>query len=509
LQLSIALLVACAAEFAGGYGTSALIISLFVWGVFQARAVPHDNIPPAEGYLPIIGHLHIAVQHFNKHLYQVYLDDFKRAGPERTIYSSSLPFGRNFVFVSDPKMIDQLFRIQFGDAWKGDELRDMFEPLLGHGIFMSDGDAWRRHRSVAAQMFTARSLKDYMFDVFTNTAEKMMDKLAELRGADGDGVIDIYDIFNRLTIEAFTEVAFGVSIDSISVAPKNEKMSVAFEQGFALCSQRMFDSSWPIKRWLGIGGEADLQKHSQFLRKFIQGVIVERRKEFEAKSGIAKQYDLLSMFLDRYPDISDDELRDVTMNFVLAARDTTAQLMSWFNYQLCDEKNAGVRAKVYQEIDDVLDDQPLDYSRVSKLPYLENSFQESLRLWPSVPFLVRYAKTDIPLDDGHIIRKGDAITIHTWSLARLSWLWGDDCEEFKPERHEGTQFTPAELPSFNIPPRLCLGKHVALLETKIAIVKLFQKYEVVPVDLNDVVYDVSITMQMKNGFKVRLKERER
>ena len=85
----------------------------------------------------------------------------------------------------------------------------------------------------------------------------------------------------------------------------------------------------------------------------------------------------------------------------------------------------------------------------------------------------------------------------------MEYIW-KNAKKFEPSRFENSNYSPSKYPAFNIKPRLCLGKHVALLEAKIAIAKLFKKYKFVPIDGQNITYIYSVTNQMKNGFKVKI-----
>jgi cytochrome P450 len=103
---------------------------------------------------------------------------------------------------------------------------------------------------------------------------------------------------------------------------------------------------------------------------------------------------------------------------------------------------------------------------------------ESLRLHPSVPTLIRFAVEDIECPEGEIIRKGDGVIIYCYGLSRLP-NWFENPTQFNPLRffNQEKVFDPSHYPYFNIMPRLCLGKHVALMEAKIAIAKILVKYK--------------------------------
>jgi len=226
------------------------------------------------------------------------------------------------------------------------------------------------------------------------------------------------------------------------------------------------------------------------------------------------------------------ELRDIAMNFIIAGKDTTAQLLSWFTYAITTYKNGNdVVTNILNEFDNINKDQEhntdnnnnnnnnnnnhpddnnninSDYATISKLNYLQNCLLETLRLYPSVPHLARFIKSDIHIQindkEEVFLHKGDGIVIPLYAMGRMPWIW-DNPLEFNPLRFESKKFTPSEYPAFNIPPRLCLGKHVSLLEAKIAIIKLLKKYTIVKLENQNMEWPVSPTNLMKNGLKVKL-----
>ena len=157
---------------------------------------------------------------------------------------------------------------------------------------------------------------------------------------------------------------------------------------------------------------------------------------------------------------------------------------------------------------------------MKELKYLEASLLETLRLHPSVPHLARVALTDF--DFGKItndyenynykIRKGDEIILSSYAMGRLPWVWGDDALVFKPQRfyngetNKIIEYSPSKFPAFNLNPRYCLGKNMALLEAKIAVVSLFKKYkDITMVPNQNITYAIAATHHMKNGLKLVLK----
>ena len=122
---------------------------------------------------------------------------------EKEHFVISLPFNKNFIYITDPEVIDILFRIKFGDFEKGIEVSKNLEVMLGNGIFVSDGTIWKKHRSIASKMFTIRLLRNYMFNVFNNTTNIFLNKLEIFKN--NNIKIDLYNMYGRLTLEAFTK----------------------------------------------------------------------------------------------------------------------------------------------------------------------------------------------------------------------------------------------------------------------------------------------------------------
>ena len=93
-------------------------------------------------------------------------------------------------------------------------------------------------------------------------------------------------------------------------------------------------------------------------------------------------------------------------------------------------------------------------------------------------------------------------------MGRLPWVWGDNANEFNPLRFKDKTYDTSKFLSFNIQPRYCLGKQVALMEAKIIIIYLISKYKIIPKNINNVKYIFSVTNQMNDQFLVKLEKRQ-
>ena len=122
----------------------------------------------------------------------------------------------------------------------------------------------------------------------------------------------------------------------------------------------------------------------------------------------------------------------------------------------------------------------------SVLPYTSAVFNEVLRLYPPVPIEIKECTTATTFPDGTWLPKGAVVMWATWALGRSKKIWGDDADDFRPERWlvsgAGGGLTlksvsSYEYPVFNAGPRLCVGKRMAELLAVYVITNLIWKYE--------------------------------
>lgn len=106
--------------------------------------------------------------------------------------------------------------------------------------------------------------------------------------------------------------------------------------------------------------------------------------------------------------------------------------------------------------------------------------EESLRLYPPVPAIKRKVKKEVRL--GRLTLERDLeLYISPLALHHDPQIWGEDVEQFKPERFEGgvakaTKNTAAAFLPFGFGPRTCVGLNFAIVEAKIALAMILQRY---------------------------------
>ncbi|KAF3775336.1 hypothetical protein EJ110_NYTH50706 [Nymphaea thermarum] len=223
-----------------------------------------------------------------------------------------------------------------------------------------------------------------------------------------------------------------------------------------------------------------VQKHHSdiaVIDEFIYKIISSRRKQYSRLQSPHVKEDILSRFIwesEKNPEtMNDSYLKDIILNFMIAGKDTTGGTLSWFIYMLC--KHPLIQEKIAQEVKEM--------DRQSA------------------------CKDDI-LPDGFKVKKGDGVNHVTYAMGRMKYIWGDDAEDFRPERwlHDGVfrPESPFKFPAFHAGPRTCLGKDFAYRQMKIvaALLTAFFKFKLKD-PFKAVTYKTMLTLHIHQGLHVR------
>jgi len=229
--------------------------------------------------------------------------------------------------------------------------------------------------------------------------------------------------------------------------------------------------------------QKELKQHVDYLNKYTKSIISEKRKvPFDVLNN---NNDILSRAMclkneKGEPQLTDAELKDVVFNFIVAGRDTTAVMLAWTTYFL--SLNPRVEEKVLEEIDRVIGNEKITFEKMKDMHYLQNVFQETLRLRPSVPTDGYEAIQDDVLPNGYLVPKGSSISYSAYVLGRCPEYFPDPLA-FKPERwDEKEKIDPLTFVPFHLGSRICLGQSLAYLEAKVLMTILLPrlKFEVKP-----------------------------
>ncbi|KAL2072294.1 hypothetical protein VTL71DRAFT_11637 [Oculimacula yallundae] len=438
-------------------------------------------------------------------------------------YSYSL-LGSKFYFTADEKNIQAILATQFHDFDLGPLRRGNFWPLLGNGIFTEDGAGWEHSRAMMRPQFAREQISDL---ALTERHVQNMMRAIDVNPKNDRWTdhIDLQVLFFRLTLDSATEFLFGESVDSqVRLLPsyrdETEKTPGASSADFAAA----FDSSqMALSQRARFGDKYYLSNSKkfrddckichEFIDHFVRLALSKDLREKELESGSKEKY----VFLEALATQTQDpiELRSQLLNILLAGRDTTASLLGWLFLSLARDpaRYTKLRNIVIDEFGTYDNPKEITFAKLKACQYLQHCNNEALRLYPVVPINGRFANKDTTLPRGGgrdgkskiFIPKGASVDYSVHVMHHRKDLWGEDAEEFKPERWQnrrpGWDFLP-----FNGGPRICIGQQFALTESSYVTVRLLQRFDKLEnLDTDPIIrHNLSLTNCSGNGVQVRV-----
>lgn len=166
--------------------------------------------------------------------------------------------------------------------------------------------------------------------------------------------------------------------------------------------------------------------------------------------------------------------------------------------------------KCYTEVDEVIGDQALTLSHLSKLKYIEAAIRETLRYLGPINVGSRHAKTETIIGGKYKVRPDQTLTLNYLDIHRDHKVYGDDVEEFKPERFldGGWEALPANAwKPFGTGARACIGRALAEQEMLMAAALTFQRFNIEMADPH-YQFRLKTTLTVKpDNFNIKVRRR--
>ncbi|KAL4867309.1 hypothetical protein BDV12DRAFT_186826 [Aspergillus spectabilis] len=387
------------------------------------------------------------------------------------------------ILTRDPENIKAVLTGQFADYGKGESFHRDWREFLGDSIFATDGEQWSTSRHLIRPMFVRDRLVD------TEIFEKHVQHLIPLLvGENGGKVVDVTSLFFRYTLDAATDYLLGQGTDSL------QNPEIEFAEAFRYVQRRqaqyfrlgVFKFILSRKEF-----RRQLKVMDDFMKPYIDRVLAMSPAELDQK--LSKQ----DTFLHALARFTRDRrtLRDQLVAVLLAGRDTTAATLSFCLFEL--GRNPEVVAKLREEIATRLgvgtSAQKPTYADLKEMKYLTAVLHESMRLYPVVPFNVRFSLKDTTLPRGGgpdglspvAVKAGSRVVYSTMIMQRSPDNYDSpsspnyfDPAKWKPERWlSGWQPKPWHFIPFNGGPRICIGQQFAMIEMGYTVVRILQAFE--------------------------------
>jgi len=357
----------------------------------------------------------------------------------------------------------------------------VLRPVLGEGLLIAEGRAWKHQRRTLAPAFTPRAVSTLVPHMIAATDETIA-KLKETSGTP----VDLRQAMQRMTLEIAGRTMFSFEMSRHGAALRDFVM----EYGSRLARPHFLDLLLPLS-WPSPQDFSRARFRKRWTR-FIAMLMVERRAAGKNESAPRDLFDL--MVAARDPEtgaaFSDEQLGDQVATMILAGHETTATALFWSLYLLALDPAS--QDMVAAEVQTATVNGALD---IERLKFTRAVVDETMRLYPPA-FLIARAAAGPDTVAGLPVKKKDVILIAPWLLHRHEKLWRD------PNAFIPTRFVPGAPPPdrfaylpFGVGARVCIGAHFALVEATLALAKIIGAFRVSLVDKTPVMPVGVVTTQ--------------
>ncbi|KAG7598923.1 Cytochrome P450 [Arabidopsis suecica] len=394
-----------------------------------------------------------------------------------------LTFGpKSFLIVSDPSIAKHILKDN-AKAYSKGILAEILDFVMGKGLIPADGEIWRRRRRAIVPALHQKYVAA-MISLFGEASDRLCQKLdaAALKGEE----VEMESLFSRLTLDIIGKAVFNYDFDSLT---NDTGVIEAVYTVLREAEDRSVSPIpvWDIPIWKDISPRqrkvaTSLKLINDTLDDLIatcKRMVEEEELQFHEEYMNERDPSILHFLLASGDDVSSKQLRDDLMTMLIAGHETSAAVLTWTFYLLTTEPS--VVAKLQEEVDSVIGDRFPTIEDMKKLKYTTRVMNESLRLYPQPPVLIRRS-IDNDMLGQYPIKRGEDIFISVWNLHRSPLHW-DDAEKFNPERWPLDGPNPNEtnqnfsyLP-FGGGPRKCIGDMFASFENVVAIAMLIRRFD--------------------------------
>ncbi|KAH7927161.1 cytochrome P450 [Leucogyrophana mollusca] len=445
------------------------------------------------------------------------------------------PVGIERLIFIKPEALQKILVSDWLDFPRPDFYRHVFGLVAGYGLLTVTGNEHKMMRKAMNSAFAIPSLMSQMDNCY-DIIDEYVDVLNSQIDAEPSGgkTHIIHSLMTKLTLDVLCITAFGYRSNNIrqpgaSLAEAYEEILdlqsgtniSSFYLGVSIPGVTKFMSSgWahlftPLFRVNAALRRADvIAQTTNRLRAIAKQILDERIAELKvAPSDAPLKKDLMSIIVQsRFSEKAEgyhssvDGMVQHILTFLGAGHDTIASSLTWTLSLLAKHKAA--QDKLREEVTSLVAETPRpDYRSLKELPFLEAVIMESLRLYPPLPMTIRKAGKDTEVD-GVFVPKDTLIYVPIRVLNTWHEYWGDDAEEFRPERWKSLPetYNPVySMFSFLVGPHACIGKTMAMMEMRAVLAILIAKFEFDLVDPSQVAIPrAGITMKPTDSLPLRI-----
>jgi cytochrome P450 len=405
------------------------------------------------------------------------------------------PFFRSFL-INQPDLVKLVLKDRPDDFPKSGRISEGLRPLLGNGVFVSNGALWKRQRRIIDPAFEGGRLRE-VFPAMLAASEASVARLEAHCGTE----LEIEEQTSHLAADVIFRTLFSIPIEH-DIASQVFHEFKAYQRSQPLMNIAAFV---PMPQWMPRYFRRETRRSAAKIRALVTQLTQDRMAQI--KAGTAPD-DLATKIMTTADPVTGErftteEMVDQVAIFFLAGHETSASAIAWMLYlmALYPEWQDRVAAEAIEGFDG-------SFASISKLRVSRDVFRETLRLYPPVPMMVRQASCPETFRERKV-PAGSQIVVSPWHLHRQERLW-DNPDGFDPSRwateNGKTCMREAYIP-FSSGARVCSGAGFAMVEGVLILSTLLKHYRVSLTERAAPEPVAHLTVRSKDGIYLRLERR--
>ncbi|KAJ1284418.1 hypothetical protein BS78_03G202700 [Paspalum vaginatum] len=404
------------------------------------------------------------------------------------------------VTIADPSLVKDVLSNKFGHF--GKPQFPALTKLVSDGLTTHEGEKWVRHRRILNPAFHLEKLKE------------LVSRWVQSLGPDGSCELDVWPELQALTGDVISRTAFGSSyLEGRRIFELQSEQA----ERFVGAIQKI---AIPGYMWLPTRNNRRMRQINREVNSILRGLIWRRIQAM--REGESTRNDLLGLLLESNArhandinDHSNSSLLGMTIEdvieecklFYFAGMETTSVLMTWTMVLLSMHREWQDRAR--EEVVGLFGKDRPEYEGLSRLKTVNMILYEILRLYPPAIVFSRKTYKEMKIGDA-TYPAGAIIEIPVLFIHHDPDAWGDDAHEFRPERFaEGVSNASKDPAGAFLPfgwgPRVCIGQNFALLEAKMALCMILQRFEFELAPTYTHAPHTVMTLHPMHGAQIKLK----
>uniref|UniRef100_A0ACD5VQU5 Uncharacterized protein n=1 Tax=Avena sativa TaxID=4498 RepID=A0ACD5VQU5_AVESA len=409
------------------------------------------------------------------------------------------------VMIPDPELVREILSNKFGHY--GKQKASRFAKLLANGLVNHEGEKWAKHRRILNPAFHHEKIKR-MLPVFSTCSQEMITRWENSMSSEGLSEVDVWPEFQNLTGDVISRTAFGSSYqEGMKIFQLQGEQAERLMQAF----QTLFI---PGYWFLPTKNNRRMRAIDREICTILRGII--GKKDSAIKNGEASSDDLLGLLLESNTResngkadlaMSTEDIIEECKLFYFAGMETTSVLLTWTLILLSMHPEWQEQAR--EEVLHHFGRTTPDFENLSRLKIVTMVLYEVLRLYPPAGLITQRTYKAMELG-GITYPAGVNLVLPLLFIHHDPNIWGKDAREFNPRRFADGISNAAKHPAAFLPfgggPQICIGQNFALLEAKMALSTILQRFsfELSP-SYTHAPYTV-LTLHPQHGAPIMLKK---